>query len=90
MCKHTRKVSAMSACEGIHTLPEGFLSCTHQVRRDKLDRVPSALGIPGQLLQKCVTYSLRQTCAIKLLEDISIPPGSSQQKHLQECKESQR
>lgn len=56
---------------------------------DKPDHVPHKRGIP-QLMQKCITYSLRLFYVIKLLENIKMPPGFTQQQHLQKCKEFQR
>lgn len=65
----------------------GFLSCKYlkpaHAIRDKHDHVQEVLGIQGQPIAytlKCITYSLRQIRAIKLmlLENIQIPPGSTQ------------
>ena len=54
----------------------------------KVDHVQYELGTPAQLMQKCITYSSRRFCAIKILENIKTTPGSTQPEHLQECKES--
>lgn len=53
-------------------------SCISLIRLcgEKCDHVLYEQGIPAQLVQRCITYSLR------LLENINIPPGSAQQKHL--------
>lgn len=69
-------------------------SCTHHqsgctLQGANLIMCSFKLRNPGQLVQKCATYSSRPICARELLENITIPPGSTQQKHLQVCMEFQ-
>lgn len=74
-------------------LVEVFKTCRQsglEAQPPERGHVASTKGTPGQG-RSCTrtTYSLRRICAIKLLQNVRLPPGSTQQKHLQECAESQ-